>query len=235
MIAAERENEGGGKGVDQVRSVEELLQRAAERGMPLEKMRFFINEDRKEPRCFGIYQDEYTGHWIVYKNKDDGSRSVRYAGPDEAYAAQEIWAKINSEIELRRAKIMPADPRTARMEKIKKGVAVGVVALLLGAFVVYEMKQPRRGYYVYNDDIIYFQNDYWYYYDDVYDDWTYYNPPADEDWYQDAWYGKDYPFEDSGDSFDHSDYYEEPGSYSDSDSDIYDSWDSGDTDWSSDW
>lgn len=84
--------------------------------MPLEKMRFFINEDRREPRCFGIYQDEYTGHWVVYKNKADGSRAVRYSGPDEAYAAQEIWAKINSEIELRRAKAASAakSPRRRR-------------------------------------------------------------------------------------------------------------------------
>ena len=40
--------------MDQVHSVEELLQRAAERGMPLETMRFFIGENRQEPRCFGI-------------------------------------------------------------------------------------------------------------------------------------------------------------------------------------
>ena len=222
--------------MDRVHSVEELLQRAAERGMPLEKMRFFINEDRKEPRCFGIYQDEYTGHWIVYKNKADGSRAVRYAGPDEAYAAQEIWAKINSEIELRRAQAVPKDAQTVRREKIRKGVVVGLVVLLFGAYAFLESKKPRRGYYVYDDDILYYQNSYWYYYDDIYDDWTLYDAPQGEGWYEDAWYGDDYPFEDSGDAFYYSDYYEEPSQNdSSSDSSIFDSWDSGGTDWSSDW
>ncbi|MBQ8954581.1 MAG: hypothetical protein IJ048_10735, partial [Clostridia bacterium] len=117
--------------MDQVHSVEELLQRAAERGMPLEKMRFFINENRQEPRCFGIYHDDEADRWIVYKNKADGSRAVRYAGPDEAYAAQEIWAKINSEIELRRAKAAPegeAARRARRARTIKSALAVGAAA-----------------------------------------------------------------------------------------------------------
>ena len=76
--------------------------------MPLEKMRFFIGENRKEPKCFGVYQDESTGNWIVYKNKADGTRAVRYEGPDEARAAQEIWNKIGDEVKHR--KDMHASP-----------------------------------------------------------------------------------------------------------------------------
>ena len=76
--------------------------------MPLEKMRFFIGENRKDPKCFGVYQDESTGNWIVYKNKADGTRAVRYEGPDEARAAQEIWNKIGDEVKHR--KDMHASP-----------------------------------------------------------------------------------------------------------------------------
>lgn len=221
--------------MDQVHSVEELLQRAAERGMPLEKMRFFINENRQEPRCFGIYHDDEADRWIVYKNKADGSRAVRYAGPDEAYAAQEIWAKINSEIELRRGKGGQAASKP--MSGAQKTLAALVIAgLLAGAgFGLYRsIKDPRRGYYRVDDDIFYYQSSYWYYFDGEADDWTVYDAPDGDDWYQDAYYGEDYPFENSDDDFSNSDYYQEP-SDSSSDSSVFDSWDSSGTDWNSDW
>ena len=80
--------------MSKVNSIEELKQKCAEKNMPLEKMRFFIGKDMKEPKCFGVYQDETTGDWIVYKNKANGERALRYSGPDEARAAQEIWDKI---------------------------------------------------------------------------------------------------------------------------------------------
>ncbi len=31
---------------------------------------------------------------IVYKNKADGSRSIRYRGPDEAYAVRALYEKL---------------------------------------------------------------------------------------------------------------------------------------------
>ena len=64
------------------------------------------------------------------------------------------------------------------------------------------------------------------------------------DWYNGHYYGSSYyGFDDYGDAFEYSDYYVEPSSdnrYSnddddDDDWDIFDSWDSSDTDWSSDW
>jgi len=94
--------------MSKVQSIEDLKQKCAEKNMPLEKMRFFIGEDRKEPKCFGVYQDERTGNWVVYKNKADGTRAVRYEGPDEARAAQEIWNKIGDEVKHR--KDMHASP-----------------------------------------------------------------------------------------------------------------------------
>ena len=39
----------------------------------------------------------------------------------------------------------------------------------------------------------------------------------------------------AGDAFEYSEYYVEPSDDDDDDSSIFDSWDSGDTDWDSDW
>lgn len=63
---------------------------------PPEVTRFFIGVDYKEPRAFGIYKD--GNECVVYKNKDDGTRAVRYRGEDEAYAVNEIYLKLKSEI-----------------------------------------------------------------------------------------------------------------------------------------
>ena len=63
---------------------------------PYETTRFFIGIDYKKPKAFGIYQD--GNEFVVYKNKADGSRAVRYRGTDEAYAVNEIYLKLKSEI-----------------------------------------------------------------------------------------------------------------------------------------
>ncbi len=61
---------------------------------PYETTRFFIGVDYKKPRAFGIYRD--GNEFVVYKNKDNGERAVRYKGPDEAYAVNEIYLKLKS-------------------------------------------------------------------------------------------------------------------------------------------
>ncbi len=86
------ENNGGTR-IPQ--TIEELKAFCAEKGMPLEKMRFFIGENIQEPKAFGIYRDE-NDRFVVYKNKADGSRAVRYSGPDEAYAVRELYLKLKS-------------------------------------------------------------------------------------------------------------------------------------------
>ncbi|MBR1820953.1 MAG: hypothetical protein IJ769_04950 [Clostridia bacterium] len=220
--------------MDRVNSVAELIERTKD--MPLEKMRFFINQDRKEPRCFGIYQDSYTGHWVVYKNKDNGSRAVRYSGPDEAFAAQELWAKINSEIELRRAKLPRQRTRAERVrDAVKRALLIALIAAASFIFLRWYIRSPVRGYYLIDDGLYYYQNSDWYYYDDG--DWEYYDEPVDYDWYHGNYSGKTYDgFEDYDDAFERSDYYVEPSSGDhDSNSSVFSSWDSADTDWSSDW
>ncbi len=62
-------------------------------------MRFFIGENYREPRAFGICRD--NGEWIVYKNKDDGNRFIRYRGLDEEVAVEEIFGKLLDECHLR--------------------------------------------------------------------------------------------------------------------------------------
>ena len=55
--------------------------------------RFFIGKDIKEPRAFGIYENS-NGEFVVYKNKEDGSRAIRYTGTDEAYAVNELYYRL---------------------------------------------------------------------------------------------------------------------------------------------
>ncbi len=79
------------------RTIAELKQWYEDRHLPpYETTRFYIGENYKGKRAFGIYQD--GDEFVVYKNKDDGSRAIRYQGTDEAYAVNEIYLKLKSEI-----------------------------------------------------------------------------------------------------------------------------------------
>ncbi len=77
-------------------TIEELKEYCAERNMPLQRMRFFIGENYQKPKAFGIYQNN-AGEFVVYKNKADGSRSIRYHGRDEEYAVSELYLKLLDE------------------------------------------------------------------------------------------------------------------------------------------
>lgn len=77
-------------------TIEELKEYCAERNMPLHRMRFFIGENYTKPKAFGIYQNS-AGEFVVYKNKADGSRSIRYIGRDEEYAVKELYMKLLDE------------------------------------------------------------------------------------------------------------------------------------------
>lgn len=78
-------------------TIEELKAWYAARNLPpYEVTRFFIGIDYKEKRAFGIYEE--NGEFIVYKNKDDGKRAIRYQGKDEAYAVNELYLKLKEEI-----------------------------------------------------------------------------------------------------------------------------------------
>ena len=84
---------------DQPTTVEELKKWYVANGLPPEEVtRFFIGVDYKEPKAFGIFKDEISGNFVVYKNKADGSRAVRYEGTDEAYAVNELYLRLKQEI-----------------------------------------------------------------------------------------------------------------------------------------
>lgn len=57
---------------------------------------FLLASIVNETKAFGIYQD--GDQFIVYKNKANGERAIRYQGTDEAYAVNELYLKLKSEI-----------------------------------------------------------------------------------------------------------------------------------------
>lgn len=61
--------------------------------------RFFIGIDTNEPKAFGIYYNPDSNNYVVYKNKSDGTRTIRYEGPIEAYAVNELYKKLHSDLE----------------------------------------------------------------------------------------------------------------------------------------
>ena len=68
----------------------------AHRLPPYEVTRFFIGVDTPAPKAFGICTaDRQT---LLYKNLPDGTRTVLYHGPDEAYAAAEFYRCLKQEI-----------------------------------------------------------------------------------------------------------------------------------------
>ena len=82
---------------DTPQTIEQLQSWYRARNLPPEEVtRFFIGKDIREPRAFGIYED--AGEFIVYKNKSDGSRAIRYQGTDEAYAVNELYLRLKEEI-----------------------------------------------------------------------------------------------------------------------------------------
>ena len=68
------------------------------------KTRFFVGCNFERAKAFGIYLDESTGEYVVYKNKDDGSRKVRYRGKDEEFAVSELYERLQLEIDNQRLK-----------------------------------------------------------------------------------------------------------------------------------
>lgn len=82
---------------DTPQTIEQLKSWYKARNLPPEETtRFFIGKDIKEPCAFGIYKE--GNEFIVYKNKSNGQRAVRYKGTDEAYAVNELYMRLKEEI-----------------------------------------------------------------------------------------------------------------------------------------
>ena len=80
----------------QPNTIEELKAWYTSHHLPPENItRFFIGKDIKEPKAFGIYKTE-TGDFVVYKNKANGERAIRYQGSDEKYAVNELYQRLRA-------------------------------------------------------------------------------------------------------------------------------------------
>ncbi len=226
------------------RTIAELKEYCAERGMPLLRMRFFIGEDYRRPRAFGIYRD--GDEVIVYKNKSDGSRAVRYRGPDEERAVGEIFAKLLEECHSRG--IYPDGEPPARGGQSRKKSRRSAGSVLLRCLLIWTLLMAilgavsffmhrNDGYYNFGGGQVYYHygNDWYYTYDDNTAGYWYEadEPPVGD--YADYYAGDDWDSDWGVSDFRESSTWESIQESHSSGSSDYDSWDSGGTDWDSDW
>ncbi|MCR5594559.1 MAG: hypothetical protein K6G12_01815 [Lachnospiraceae bacterium] len=233
------------------KTIEELKQWYADRNLPpYETTRFFIGEDHQGPQAFGIYKDPRNDQFIVYKNKGDGSRAIRYQGDDEEYAVNELYQKLKDEIVHQKAN--QKNKQKGGSSRSSRGLATDKISLAIfaavlgGSIALSALSHQHDGYYNYNNTVYYNYEDNWYYYDTDYDDWftTNYSDPGVStitESYDDYYMSENWTTDMNATDWDDTSYYEETHSSSDSDSDSdwdWDSgssWDSGGTDWDSDW
>lgn len=178
------------EGDKQPRTIEELKKWYEDRQLPPpETTRFFIGVDYKEPRAFGIYKDGNTGEFVVYKNKADGSRAIRYKGNDEAYAVDELYQKLKDEIvhqkslNSNRKRQSKTDSKFKRIHSVVSTIAIiaFVVIFALDGFIKPAISRRHNGYYNYGNVVYYNDSGSWYYFDDYYDDWFYSDVPVQYD------------------------------------------------------
>ena len=226
---------------EQPKTIEELKAWYAAHHLPPEEItRFFIGKNITEPKAFGIYQDG-SGDFVVYKNKANGERAVRYKGSDEKYAVNELYQRLKAEIVDQKGNSpVNKQPVAEKKKSKKKGCLIAIIIFfIIGMLATIFDDSAPNGYYNYNGTQYYHQGSSWYYYDRESDDWY----PSHEDIDITDKNAKDYQYYDhNGKTFEESTWYD-AGSHSDDsgwDSDSNwdsgsDSWDSGSTDWDSDW
>lgn len=242
----------------QPRTIEELREWYVSRRLPPEEVtRFFIGKDIREPRAFGIYRNS-MGDFVVYKNKSNGQRAIRYQGTDEAYAVNELYQRLRAEIAEQKGRNSSnagsGQTRNSGKKAEREGQWVVIflgtlwsimaVIMFLCILSILFSNAPKEGYYRYNDDTYYYQDSTWYYYNDLLDDWSHVDSSQVPDINRDTQeeYATEYhtgmQFEDSTwyeeDTYDDYDDYDDDWD-SDYDWDSGDSWDSGGSDWDSDW
>lgn len=231
-------------------TIAELQQFCAAHNLTPERTHFYIGIDYRGPKAFGIYQDPVSGKFVVYKNKSDGTRAVRYEGPDEAYAVNEIYQKmreialsnpgngqqINNNTGKTQQNTGNASKKKSRSAVITYLAFIGITMLCVILLCVALADDYKPGYYYYHDDYYYTNGSSWFIYDDYDDSWstTDINSTFKENYsdYSTSWsssYGtgySEYFGYDSDSSYDSDDSWD---SWTDSDG-----WDSY-SDWDSDW
>ncbi len=239
------------------RTIEELAQWYIDRNLPpAETTRFFIGRNYTQPKAFGIYRNE-QGEFVVYKNKADGSRAIRYQGRDEEFAVNELYQKLKDEIvhqkNLHNHNIQSTKERygnTSFSNMTLRKLIIFIAAVWLLPMIISPiilggslLSHRNDGYYKYYSTPYYKDGTTWYIYDDDYMSWsttTEPKPYADGYTTDDYYMGKSYSDARNGWTIDETEFTDvkdssswdsnhTTSSYS-SDSD-YD-WDSG-SDWDS--
>lgn len=246
------------------KTIEELQAYCVKNNVPVAQMHFHIGEDYRGPKAFGIYRED-SMNVVVYKNKSDGSRTIRYRGNDEAYAVNEIYQKMRSEYANHKAYntsntqnrgSRPSGANNSRRRgrrKLPFWLIIVLSFLVIGSICLFidDKINGRTGYYTYEDTTYYNDGGSWYYWNGS--SWNYANRFADDiddyysgDQYDSSYYDSDMDFTDSSyyeenHSYDDDSGYDSSDSYDSYDSD-WDSWDSGSdwdwdsgSDWDSDW
>lgn len=229
-------------GIKVPKTIGELAAWYTDKKLPPEEVtRFFIGKNIEEPKAFGIYQK--NGEFIVYKNKGNGERVVRYKGTDEAYAVNELYMKIKEEILTQKDKQinMPGNSqynysKSYNSSKKKRNPTRWIVFIIFAIIIlpgflsgVFSVLFGQNGYYKIDGST---------YYSD-YNDWYV--------WETDGWYRtykpeiigdySDYQIE-YDDGQDYNEFFSSPH-YVDDDWDTYDwdtdDWDDSDYDWDDDY
>ena len=235
-----------GEGVPQ--TIEELKAWYTAHNLPPEEVtRFFIGKDYKEPKAFGIYQD--GERFIVYKNKADGSRAIRYEGGDEAYAVNELYLKLKEEIARQKAQNQAKTPvNTPKKKRLidrfigNLGTLAVIILISVMVFVIAYFSVDA-GYYYYNNAYYYNLDNTWYLYDTDTSDWGRVEVDREladnaKDYYESSSYSEEYGVSDFEDTTYYSEWkadHDDDDWDSDSNWDSGDDWDSGSGDWDSDW
>ena len=244
------------------KTIEELEQFIKDKNIDAEKMRFFIGVDYKQPKAFGIFKDPSSRIVTVYKNKANGERAIRYKGDDEAYAVNEIYQKMKTELIQRRQADLnkPAAPRPSGKSGPSMPLKIFLMIFMLSIMVpvifaccmviLFAKKTPGRGYYSYGGDRYYYDTNSWYLASSD-GEWERTSCPDDlRDNYSDYFECRDYSSLDDDFADVVEEFPTEANSYNDdNDNDNWDSdnwnndnwdynyggWNAGNTDWDSNW
>ena len=234
------------------RSIEELKDWYRAHNLPPEEVtRFFIGKDIEEARAFGIYQDD-AGEFVVYKNKADGSRAIRYQGGDEQYAVNELYLKLREEIarqKSRNAGTRSTSRRSSRAHKIRLGFFAALIAAIAALFI-HLFNNRSDGYYSYRGNTYYRYQNHTFLFDTDSEEWLDTDQydievptevaagDRNSDCYEGSSWNSGMDVTDWEDSEYYETYHSNDSSYDNDGDDDWDSgsdWDSGGSDWDSDW
>ncbi len=242
------------------KTIEELKKWYKDRKLPApEVTRFFIGVDYKKPKAFGIYKDD-SGDFVVYKNKADGSRAVRYKGADEEYAVNELLQRLKDEIVHQKncsgrkkstsvTRSVPSSTSSTtknnRSLPLMEIISISIAAFCILFGIALIMSFPdHNGYYRYGHGVYYNYDDHWFYYDT--DNWVEIsqNDPIPREIssnYDDYYISRNWDQSMDTTNWNDTSFYDRYHVSSDNDSDSdydwgnNDTWDSDNTDWGSDW